>query len=123
VRLLLPGRTDAPIVRHAGHGSFRRLLAGGVRVFEYGAAILHAKTLVVDDYVSMVGSSNLDFRSFQLNGECNLVILDEATGAKLSAAFERDLEQAEEVTPSAWRARPLAHRIGDRLARTLSPFL
>ena len=63
VRLLLQGRTDMPLVRHAGHGNYSDLLASGVRVFEYQSAILHAKTLVTDDYVSVVGSSNLDFRS------------------------------------------------------------
>jgi cardiolipin synthase len=123
VRLLLPRRTDAPIVRHAGHGSFRRLLAGGVRVFEYLPAILHAKTLVADEYVAVVGSSNLDFRSFGLNGECNLVILDEATGAALAADFEQDLAHAEEITGESWRRRTVAHRVGDRLARLLSPLL
>ncbi len=73
VRLSLQGRTDMPLARHAGHGNFAELLGSGVRVFEYQPAILHAKTLVVDDYVSIIGSSNLDFRSFYFHAECNVL--------------------------------------------------
>ena len=93
VRLLLPGPTDVPIVRHAGHGFFDDLFRLGIRVFEYRDAILHGKSLVADEYVSVVGSTNFDFRSFRFNGECNLVILDEATGnrfPRLSKQTSRD---------------------------------
>ena len=91
VRLLLPGQSDVPLIRHAGHGFFAELLLRGVRVFEYQPAILHAKTLVVDGRVCVVGSTNLDYRSFAFNAECNLVILCEETTAALAAAFENDL--------------------------------
>ncbi|MDQ2869727.1 MAG: phospholipase D-like domain-containing protein, partial [Acidobacteriota bacterium] len=74
VRLLLPGRSDVPLVRHAGHGYFRGLLERGVRVYEYQRAILHAKTAVADDFLSLTGSSNLDFRSFHFNAECNVLM-------------------------------------------------
>ncbi len=123
VRLLLPGKTDVPLVRHAGHGYFGDLLACGVRVYEYQRAILHAKTLVADGQVSVIGSTNLDFRSFIFNAECNVVILDSDTGREMERAFHHDLHQAIEVQPGPWRARSLPHRAGDRLARLLSPFL
>jgi cardiolipin synthase len=81
VRLLLPGRSDVPVLRHAAHGAYARLLRAGVRIWEYDATVvLHAKTLVVDGYASIVGSSNLDFRSFWLNAECNLLLFDDANG-------------------------------------------
>jgi cardiolipin synthase len=123
VRLLLPGASDVPVIRHAGHGYFDALLSKGVRIFEYGAAVLHAKTLVADGFVSVVGSTNLDFRSFRFNAECNIVVLDEATGASMAAAFEEDLAHSEEIRPELWRRRGLAHRWGDALARRLSPLL
>ena len=123
VRLLLQGRTDMPLVRHAGHGNFPELLASGVHIFEYQSAILHAKTVVVDDYVSVVGSSNLDFRSFYFNAECNVLILDEATGRTMAHTFQEDLEQSIEMRLETWNQRPLAHRCGDALARCLSPLL
>ncbi|HVR11099.1 MAG TPA: phospholipase D-like domain-containing protein [Thermoanaerobaculia bacterium] len=123
VRLLLPGRSDVPIVRHAGHGYFGDLLRLGVRIFEYGAAVLHAKSLVADGYLSVVGSTNLDFRSFLFNAECNLVVFDAPFAARLEESFAGDLANAAEITLPAWRRRPLLHRAGDRLARMLSPIL
>lgn len=123
VRLLLPAKTDVALVRHAGHGHYARLLELGVRVFEYEAAVLHAKTAVADDFVSVIGSTNLDFRSFHFNAECNLVILHEKTGGALADAFRQDLARSTEITPSSWGTRSIGHRVGDRLARTLSAFL
>lgn len=123
VRLLLPRRTDVPLVRHAGHGWYRRLLAGGVRIWEYRAAILHAKTLVADGAVSIVGSTNLDARSFRFNAECNVVVFDDALAAALEAAFERDLTESEPIDAAVWRRRNVFHRAADRAARWLSPLL
>jgi len=123
MRLLLPGISDIPLVRHAGHGYFEQLLASSVRIFEYQPAILHAKTLVADDYVTVVGSSNLDFRSFQFNAECNVLILDEDTGQRMTCTFEKDLAGSVEIRLDQWKKRPLLHRVGDSLARCLSPLL
>ncbi len=123
VRLLLPGRTDVAVVRHAGHGYFGDLLRAGVRIFEYQAAVLHAKSLVADGHVAVVGSTNLDFRSFLFNAECNLVVFDDEFAAGLDRAFETDLAHSTEVTRRAWRRRSLFHATGDRLARLLSPVL
>ena len=123
VRLLLPGKTDVPLVRRAGHGYYGELLERGVRIFEYQAAILHAKTLVADGLVSVVGSTNLDFRSFIFNSECDLLMLCPTTATTLEGAFAGDLENSEEILLADWRRRPLGKRIGDRLARWLSPIL
>ncbi|HSL85194.1 MAG TPA: phospholipase D-like domain-containing protein [Thermoanaerobaculia bacterium] len=123
VRLLLPGKTDVPLVRHAGHGYYRALLERGVRIFEYQDSILHAKSMVADGHASVVGSTNLDFRSFHFNAECNLVILDPATGRRLEEVFEEDLEGAEEISLEAWNRRGTLHKLGDRAARWLSPLL
>ncbi|HEY2292021.1 MAG TPA: phospholipase D-like domain-containing protein [Thermoanaerobaculia bacterium] len=123
VRLLLPGRSDVPIARHAGHGYFGALLAQGVRVFEYQPAILHAKTLVADGLVSMVGSTNLDFRSFVFNAECDLLMLDEPTAAVMEKAFLADLGSSAEIRPEEWRRRPWAEKLRDRVARWMSPLL
>ncbi len=123
VRLLLPGPTDVPIVRHAGHGFFSALLARGVRVFEYQDAILHAKTVVADGVLSVVGSSNLDLRSFEANAECNDVILDRPTAARMERRFEEDLARSVEIAGAAWRRRGAIHRFFDGAARRLSPVL
>jgi cardiolipin synthase A/B len=123
VRLLLPGVTDVPVVRHAGHGYFRRLLRRGVRIFEYQGSILHAKSLVADGYVSVVGSTNLDFRSFLFNAECDLLVLCDKTARRMEEAFEADMQNAHEILRSDWKRRGLLHQMGDTLARWLAPVL
>lgn len=120
VRLLLPSRrTDVPIVRHAAHGTYATLLRHGVRVFEYQQATLHAKTVVVDGYVSLIGSSNLDFRSFWWNAECNVLLVDAVCGTAMERTFADDLANSTEITAAAWAQRSLGHRVLDRLARSL----
>lgn len=120
VRLLLPGeRTDVPLVRHAAHGAYMYLLERGVRIFEYQRATLHAKTLVVDGHASLIGSSNLDFRSLWLNAECNVLLFDDACGAMLERVYMTDLEGSLEITAAAWRERRWRHRVGDGVARAL----
>lgn len=120
VRILLPSeRTDVALVRHAAHGAYQQLLERGVRVFEYQRATLHAKTLVVDGYASLVGSSNLDFRSFWLNAECNVLLFDDVCGSALERIYQTDLEGSIEVTLEDWRQRSLGHRLLDRTARAL----
>ena len=123
VRLLLPGISDIPLVRHAGHGYFGQLLASGVRIFEYQPAMLHAKTLVADYFATVVGSSNLDFRSFHFNAECNVLLLDDEIGQRMTSAFEADLAGSVEIQLHHWRKRPMPHRFGDAIARCLSPLL
>jgi cardiolipin synthase len=123
VRLLLQGPTDMPLVRHAGHGNYNELLESGVRIYEYVVSVLHAKTVLVDDYVSIIGSTNLDFRSFYYNAECNVLIFDEDIAQKMAVAFEKDLQPTPEILLESWVKRPLYHRIGDKLAWYLSPLL
>ncbi len=123
VRLLLPCKTDVAVVRHAGHGFFTDLLEQGVRVFEYLPSVLHAKSLVADGLISVVGSTNLDFRSFAFNGECNLVALDPEIGREMERAFDEDLRTSFEIELPAWRRRPWPHRLGDAVLRWLAPLM
>jgi cardiolipin synthase len=123
VRLLVPGHTDVSLARHAGHAHFRPLLDAGVRVYEYQPAILHAKTLVADGRVSIVGSANMDLRSYRFNAECNLVLFDESVGSALEDQFRADIEASREILPAEWNRRPLRHRILDGGANLLGPLL
>jgi cardiolipin synthase len=123
VRLLLPGKSDLPVVRHAGHGYFDDLLRRGVRIFEYQSANLHAKSLVADGFATIVGSSNLDFRSFHFNAESNVVVLDESVGKVMVDAFKRDIADSIEITAAEWNERTLIHQLGDGIARRLYPIL
>ncbi len=123
VRLLLPGKSDVPLARRAGHGYYGQLLKRGVRIFEYQPSILHAKTLVADGLVSVVGSTNLDFRSFLFNNECDLLMMDASTATVMEKAFLADLENAAEIRLEDWRRRPWTKKLGDRVARWMSPLL
>jgi cardiolipin synthase len=120
VRVLVPGEeTDVPLARLAAQGAYAALLTHGVRIFEYQGAMLHAKALVVDGHATLVGSSNLDFRSFWLNAEVNLLVLDDGCAAAMEAQYQRDLTSSREITVSGWRARPWWARVAAGAARLL----
>jgi cardiolipin synthase len=118
VMALVPGRienellrVDQNLVHYAGRGELGPLLEAGVRVFEYEAALLHAKTMVVDGVWATIGSTNFDPRSFELNDELNVTVLDAGVARQLEEIFRRDLERSREVTYAEWQARGLKQRI------------
>jgi cardiolipin synthase A/B len=117
VRILTPSEnSDIPLVRYAGRGLYPELMAGGVRIYEYQPAMMHAKTLVADGIWSMVGTINFDNRSLALNEETSLLIQDADIGARMEEVFLQDLEQAIEITPESYARRPAAERIRERIA-------
>ena len=107
VRLLLPAKSDHPVVKYAGRYLYRKYLKHGIRVFEYVPSVLHAKTAVIDGIWSTVGSSNLDELSFRKNLEINAVVLDQKFGKELEMVFLADLEQSREITLNTWHRRSL----------------
>ena len=111
VRILVPdGRVDKEVIRRTSQRSYGRLLESGVRIFEYQRAMLHAKTLIVDDEWADVGSSNFDHRSFALDSELNVSIFDAGVVDELGRHFLDDLEVSEEIDLERWRNRPLGRR-------------
>jgi cardiolipin synthase len=110
------GSTDSAIVQHASHHVFGSLLKNGVKVFEYQPTLLHQKIIVVDGTWSCVGSTNFDDRSFQLNDEISLGVLDRKIAGGLTAAFANDLQSATERHYDEWRHRSLWHKLIDQLA-------
>jgi len=116
VRVLMPGTSgsDNPMVQHAGHRNFEKLLRCGVRLFEYQGTLLHQKILTIDGEWCMVGSANFDDRSFETNDEITLAVLDAATAGKLDAIFEKYAAKAEEIRLDAWSKRSRAHRLLDQ---------
>lgn len=122
VRLLLPGRNNHPVAGAAARGSYARLLSAGVEIFEW-AGMVHAKTVVVDGEVSLVGSSNLDPLSLRRNYELNLLLVDPVTGAGMHSMFEQDLARARRIDAASWGARPAWHRFAERAGGWLRPFL
>jgi cardiolipin synthase len=117
VKLILPSTTDSSLVFHAGRAHYEPLLRGGVKLYERREALLHAKTVVIDGVWATVGSTNLDWRSFLHNQELTAVILGKEFGAKMRAAFERDLAASDPVTLEAWQRRPITTRAKESFAR------
>jgi cardiolipin synthase len=111
VRVLVPGAIDHNLVRHASRRHYGKLFEAGVEIHEYRAALLHAKTLVIDGVWATVGSTNLDNRSFALNDELNVIIYDRNIARRLEAIFEADVAHAERLEYRKWRARGLFDRL------------
>ena len=104
---IVPGsHTDQKWVRLASRRMYGQILGCGVRVFEYEAGMTHVKTLVVDDLWAVIGTTNLDNRSFEHNDEVNLAVRDEAVAARLTEDFTADLAGCREVTLADWKRRP-----------------
>jgi cardiolipin synthase len=123
VRLIVPGFTDSGLILHASRATYDELLAGGVHIYEQRQALLHAKTAVFDTTLSMVGSANLDMRSFLHNNEINAAIVSVAFAQRLEQVFERDLEQARELNLQQWRKRPWRQRMKEVGSRLFSYWL
>jgi cardiolipin synthase len=122
VHIMVPGPvTDSPIVSHAGHRFFQELLDCGVRLYEHQKTLIHQKILVIDGLWCHVGSSNFDDRSFDINEEAGLGIIDPGCAATLKKAFEDDLKSCIEVTLDDWKKRcNFRHRMIDRACYLLS---
>lgn len=118
VRIMVPSddATDSAPVQHASHHHFGTLLKRGVKIWEYDRTLLHQKVMVVDGIWSSVGSTNFDDRSFQLNDEVNIGVLDPNIAAKLRAAFAADLRHARQRQFQEWENRSWWHKFIDGLA-------
>jgi cardiolipin synthase len=110
VVVLVPGMIDHNLVRQASRGEFGRMLKAGVEIYEYRAALLHAKTIAIDGVWATVGSTNLDNRSLALNDELNLVAYGPAVAHRLERVFAEDLAHSRRVELGAWRRRGLVDR-------------
>jgi len=110
--VVVPGRhTDQRWVRLASRRMYGQMLEAGVRIFEYEAGMTHVKMLLVDGLWAVVGTTNLDNRSFEHNDEVNLAVRDESVTARLVADFERDLARSREIPLRTWRRRPLWEKL------------
>lgn len=118
IKVMVPATssTDSPIVQHASHHLYGRLMHAGVKIYEYTPTLLHQKVIIVDGVWSCVGSTNFDDRSFQLNDEISMGVLDPSLASELRAAFANDLRSAQQRTFAQWSKRPLWHRFIDQLA-------
>jgi cardiolipin synthetase len=123
VRLMLPMKSDTIIASAASSSYFLNILEAGARIFLYQNNFLHSKAITVDDEVGIVGTANIDNRSFEHNYEVSAFIYDRQTATIMREAFENDLLSCKEIELASWINRKLFTRIKESLARLLSPLL
>lgn len=112
VRLMLPSISDLSILVTAARSFYERLMQAGVQIYERQQAILHAKTMVIDGWSSVVGSTNLDYRSIEYNCEISVTLRCDSFGRQMVELFENDMRFARRIEPSKWRRRPVRDRLG-----------
>lgn len=123
VQLLIPAKGDSVIVQAASMSYIKQLLEAGVRVFMYNKGFLHSKTMVVDDLIASIGTTNMDNRSFELNFEINAFCYDGALSRQLRQQFEADRLVSSEMSLARWERRRRTKRITESFARMFAPLL
>ena len=123
VELVLPTRSDAAIVLWAGRSFYPELLDAGVKIREYDGGMLHSKIVTVDERWCLLGSANMDIRSFRLNFEVTAVIYDTAVARGLSASIADFFHRARPITLRDVHNRPIYQQLLEGTARLLAPLL
>ena len=123
VKLLVPGVADSKLVNAASKSYYEDLLCAGVDIYMYQKGFVHAKTLVADGNLSIIGTANMDLRSFELNFEVNVMLYDRKFSEQLRTVFFKDLEDAEKIDKDAWCQRPAYNQLPERIARLFSHVL
>ncbi len=123
VRLMLPARSDARIVALATDSYLKDVLRAGVKVYLYQKGFLHSKLMVGDDILCTVGSTNMDFRSFEHNFEVNAFMYDTPTALRMKQIFLADQQECTPLYLKHWEQRPRMRRVAESVVRLLSPLL
>ena len=124
VRILTAGgHSDVQTTFYAGRKRYEELLRAGIRIYEYQAAMMHAKTMTVDGLWSTIGSMNFDNRSLAFNDESTLLARDASLASELDTVFLDDLTRAQEIDLEAWKGRPVRSRLLEMTANLLSALL
>jgi cardiolipin synthase len=112
VRVIVPGKySDQRLVRLASRRMYRELLLGGIRLYEYRPSMTHVKALMVDDAWAVIGTTNVDNRSFEHNDEVNVAFREAAVTGRLRRDFEADLAACDEITLEEWGRRPALEKL------------
>lgn len=123
VRIMIPSRSDTRISLDASLSFVKDMLSAGVRIYQYNAGFIHAKTITIDDEIAIIGSANMDFRSFEQNFELSAFIYDKEKSIQLREIFMNDLTQCKRLTEIEWKKRPLSQKLRQSSARLFSPIM
>ncbi|WP_124981305.1 cardiolipin synthase [Nonlabens xiamenensis] len=123
VQILVPRIGDSWAARYASRSYFREILESGIQVFWYNKGMVHAKSMVVDDKFATIGTSNMDYRSFDINFEINALIFDQGMAVELNEQFNKDLEDCTEVQLDLWEKRDDLNKFKESFCRLWAPLL
>lgn len=123
VRVVVSEVVDQPLVNLAQCSYYEQLLSSGVRIHRYRDYLLHAKTVRIDDTLGIIGSSNVDIRSFQLNEEVSLLVLDHTTMQRFRQIHDGYMAGSDELLLDAWRRRSAFRKFAESMARLVGPLL
>jgi len=123
VRLMISENSDAPVTSIASRSYLREIMNAGVKVYFYNNGFIHSKTIVADDLISTIGSTNMDFRSFELHFEINSFVYDNDFAVEMREIYLKDLENSKEIQLSTWRKREKWKKFNESFARLFSPLL
>lgn len=123
VKLMIPKESDSKFSDACTFSYLGEILEAGVKVFQYEEGFLHSKAIVIDDFISIVGSANLDERSFNQNFEANAFIYEKKTSLELKNLFEKDMNNCREITLGDWHNRKRYQKLKESFARLFSPII
>ncbi len=123
VRMMVPVKSDSRLSDHCTSSYISEILEAGVRVYRYKDGFLHSKAIVIDDFISIVGSANMDERSFSSNFEVNAFIYDAETSLHLKKLYLDDIELSDEILADEWNKRKRRQKLKESIARLFSPLV
>jgi len=123
VRLMVPDQVDTRLTALAMQSHFSEVMEAGVKVYRYKKGFLHAKTLVCDDSISTVGSTNFDYRSFELDFEVNAFVYDAEFARRMKETFLHDLKEAKYLEPEVWEKRKKTVKWAESISRLFGPLM
>jgi cardiolipin synthase len=123
VKLLVPGISDSRVVNAAAWSNYGELLKAGVEIYAYHKGFIHAKSMVIDGSISIIGTANMDHRSFDLNFEVNAIVYSAEFGEQVRKVFYNDLRNAEKISYERWKSQPPLVKLAEKTERLFSPLL
>lgn len=123
VRVMVPRHSDSSMLTYASRSYFAECMRAGIKIYHFEPGMLHSKTIIIDDDISVVGSTNFDFRSFEHNFEASLFVFSAEFNQRLRQVFTNDMEQSSRIIPAQWVHRPIFERALSSFMRLFSPVL
>jgi cardiolipin synthase len=123
VQIILPAKSDVPLVKIINRSSYATLIKGGIEVYEREGTILHGKVMLIDDRWSVIGSANLDQRSFHRNFEVNVIVSSTDFGKQVDELFAEDLSLSRRISLQEHESRSFAVKLLEKIITPVSWFL